>query len=61
VHHVGYACGEWPENLAGRDRNLKCAAYAVTMAGVLALDHPVAWQHYDELFVGRDYWREERR
>jgi len=59
-HHMGYAAGERPENLTGEDRDLKCAVYAVTMAGVLALDHTVAWRHYDALFAGRDYWREER-
>jgi hypothetical protein len=38
---------------------MKCAVYAVTLAGVLALDHPTAWQHYDHNFVGRDYFRAE--
>ena len=60
VHHLGYASGERPENLAGAERDLKCAVYAVTMATVLAHDHPVAWRHYDELYVGRDYSRTER-
>ena len=59
IHHVGYASGERPENLAAADRDLKCAVYAVTMAGVLALDHPVSWQHYDTLYSGRDYSRIE--
>lgn len=61
VHHVGYACAERPENLTGQDRDLKCAVFAVTMAGVLALDHPVSWRHYDESYVGRDYSRAEER
>jgi hypothetical protein len=61
IHHVGYASGERPENLAATDRDLKCAVYAVTMAGVLALDHPVSWQHYDTLYAGRDYCRVETR
>lgn len=61
IHHVGYAGGERPENLATADRDLKCAVYAVTMAGVLALDHPVSWHHYDTLYVGRDYCRVETR
>lgn len=56
-HHVGYASGSRPENLGPKDRDMKCAVYAVTMAGVLAFDHPVSWQHYDELFVGRGYCR----
>lgn len=36
---------------------MKCAVYAVTLAGVLAFDHETAWRHYDRSFVGRDYWR----
>jgi hypothetical protein len=57
VHHVGYAGRDRPENLAAADRDMKCAVYAVTMAGVLAFDHPVSWQHYDTLYAGRDYAR----
>jgi len=33
--------------------------YAVTVAGVMALDHPTAWQHYDRTFAGRNYFRVE--
>ena len=33
------------------------SVYAVTVAGVLALDHPMSWQHYDECFAGRSYFR----
>lgn len=61
VHHVGYASGERPENLAPAARDLKCAVYAVTAAGVAAFDHPVSWRHYDELYAGRDYSRTEER
>jgi hypothetical protein len=57
LHHVGYASAELPENLSGQDRDMKCAIYAVTLAGVLALDHAVAWQHYDQTFIGRSYVR----
>jgi hypothetical protein len=57
VQHLGYASGSRPENLSGIDRDMKCAVYAVTLAGVLALDHETAWRHYDQSFVGRDYWR----
>ena len=60
-HHLGYASGSRPENLFGEDRDMKCAVYAVTLAGVLALDHETAWRHYDQSFVGRDYWRAEER
>lgn len=61
VHHMGYAASERPENLTAEDRDRKCAVYAVTIAGVLALDHSASWHHYDELFAGRDYWRVEER
>jgi hypothetical protein len=59
LHHVGYASAKLPENLGPQDRDIKCAVYAVTLAGVLAFDHPAAWQHYDQDFVGRDYFRIE--
>lgn len=58
-HHVGYASMELPENLSGEGRDMKCAVYAVTLAGILALDHQTAWRHYDEQFVGRNYCRIE--
>jgi hypothetical protein len=57
LYHVGYASAELPENLSAYERDLKCAVYAVTMAGVLAFDHPIAWQHYNQTFIGRDYFR----
>lgn len=57
IHHPGYNCGALPENLEGAERDMKCAVYAVTLAGVMALDHPTSWQHYDQSFVGRNYCR----
>jgi LmbE family N-acetylglucosaminyl deacetylase len=57
VHHVGYASAGLPENLGGQSRDMKCATYAVTLAGVLAMGHPVSWGHYDQLFIGRNYFR----
>ena len=59
LHYVGYASAKLPENLSPQDRDMKCAIYAVTLAGVLALDHFAAWQHYDHSFVGRNYFRVE--
>jgi len=59
LHHVGYASAERPENLDPQERDMKCAVYAVTLAGVLALGHPTAWQHYNRNYVGRDYFRVE--
>ena len=61
LHYVGYASARFPENLSPQDRDMKCAIFAVTLAGVLALDHPAAWQHYDHSFVGRNYLRVEER
>lgn len=61
LHYIGYASAKLPENLSPQDRDMKCAIYAVTLAGVLALDHPVAWQHYDHCFAGRNYFRVEER
>ena len=57
VYHLGYASGSRPENLTGQERDMKCAVYAVTLAGLNAFDHPTAWRHYNESYVGRDYWR----
>ncbi len=57
TYHLGYAGESRPENLSGQDRDMKCAAYAVTLAGLNAFDHPSAWRHYDESYIGRDYWR----
>lgn len=57
--YVGYASAGRQQNLSGQDRDMKCAVYAVTLAGVLALDHPAAWQQYDRSFVGRNYFSVE--
>ncbi len=59
VHYIGYASAALPENLSGQSRDMKCAVYAVTLAGVLALDHLITWRHYDEAFIGRSYFRVE--
>jgi len=59
VHHLGYACGERPENLIGYERDMKCAVYAVTLAAIQALDHATNWSHYDQSFVARNYCRAE--
>jgi hypothetical protein len=59
LHYVCYASAKLPENLSGQGRDMKCAAYAVTLAGVLALDHPISWRHYNQTFIGRTYFRVE--
>lgn len=61
LHHLGYASGARPENLSGHDRDMKCAVYAVTLAGVMAFDHPTSWQQDDQIFVARNYCRVENR
>jgi hypothetical protein len=57
VHYVGYGSAKSPENLSAKDRDMKCAVYAVTGASLLALDHPISWRHYDESYAGRSYFR----
>ena len=57
VHYVGYGSAKSPENLSAKDRDMKCAVYAVTGASLLALDHPISWRHYDESYAGRSHFR----
>ena len=58
-YHVGYASAALPENIASHERDMKSAVFAVTVAGVLAFDHGAAWRHYDQAYVGRNYFRTE--
>jgi hypothetical protein len=57
VSYVDYASMDMPPNLNAEDRDLESSVYAVTLAGVLAYDHGASWHHYDESFVGRNYFR----
>jgi len=57
VSYVDYASKNMPPNLNAEDRDLESSVYAVTLAGVLAYDHGASWHHYDESFVGRNYFR----
>ena len=57
VSYVDYASMNLPPNLSPEQRDLESSVFAVTLAGVLALDHGVAWHHYDASFVGRNYFR----
>jgi hypothetical protein len=36
---------------------MESSVFAVTLAGVQALDHRTFWRHYDQSFVGRNYFR----
>lgn len=57
VYYVDYASSKLPENLDARERDMESAVFAVTLAGVIAFDQSTAWQHYDQSFVGRNYFR----
>jgi hypothetical protein len=57
VSYVDYASVNLPPNLNAEERDLESSVFAVTLAGVLALDHRASWHHYDGSFVGRNYFR----
>lgn len=57
VYYVDYASSQLPQNLNTRQRDMESSVFAVTLAGVQALDHSTSWRHYDESFVGRNYFR----
>jgi hypothetical protein len=57
VSYVDYASSRLPENLNPAQRDMESSVFAVTLAGVLAFDHGTAWHHYDESYVGRNYFR----
>ena len=57
VFYVDYASSNLPENLNAQQRDMESSVFAVTLAGVLAFDHGTSWHHYDESFVGRNYFR----
>ncbi len=59
VYYVDYASSKLPENLNAEQRDMASSVFAVTLAGVLAYDHHTSWHHYDESFVGRNYFRVE--
>ena len=59
VYYVDYASSKLPENLNAQERDMESAVFAVTLAGVIAFDHGTAWHHYDQSFIGRNYFRVE--
>jgi hypothetical protein len=59
VSYVNYASARLPENLEAQQRDMESSVFAVTLAGVSALDHRTSWRHYDKSFVGRNYFRVE--
>jgi hypothetical protein len=57
VYYVDYASSRLPQNLDAQQRDMESSVFAVTLAGVQALDHGTSWHHYDRSFVGRNYFR----
>jgi LmbE family N-acetylglucosaminyl deacetylase len=57
VYYVDYASSRLPQNLDAQQRDMESSVFAVTLAGVQALDHGTSWRHYDQAFVGRNYFR----
>jgi hypothetical protein len=57
VYYVDYASSLLPPNLNAQQRDMESSVFAVTLAGVQALDHGTFWRHYDQSFVGRNYFR----
>jgi hypothetical protein len=59
VYYINYASSGLPENLNSQQRDRESSVFAVTLAGVLALDHRTSWHRYDRSYVGRNYFRVE--
>jgi len=59
VYYVDYASARLPENLDARQRDMESSVFAVTLAGMQALDHVTEGRHYYETYVGRNYFRVE--
>lgn len=57
VSYVDYASARLPQNLTRQARDMESSVFAVTLAGILALDHGAGWHYYDQAFVGRNYFR----
>jgi hypothetical protein len=59
LYFVDYASAGLPENLDAKQRDMETAVFAVTAAAIRALDHSSAWHHYNDSYVGRNYFRVE--
>lgn len=57
VSYVDYASSRLRANLNAQQRDMESSVFAVTLAGVQALDHATSWHHYDKSYVGRNYFR----
>ena len=60
AYYVDYASSKLPENLNPQQRDLESSVFAVTASGIRALDHYNAWHHYNEAYIGRNYFRREK-
>ncbi|MDX2259554.1 MAG: PIG-L family deacetylase [Hyphomicrobiaceae bacterium] len=58
-YYVDYASAKLPENLEASRRDLKAAVFAVTAAGIRAMDHTTNWRWYRSAYLGRSYRRTE--
>jgi hypothetical protein len=59
AYYVEYASSQLPENLLPKQRDLESSVFAVTASGIRALDHYNAWHHYNDNYIGRNYFRRE--
>jgi LmbE family N-acetylglucosaminyl deacetylase len=59
VYFVDYASARLPENLSPAQRDKASSVFAATLSGIMELDHPTSWHHYDDLYVGKNYFRVE--
>ena len=57
VYYVDYASSRLPQNLDAQQRDMESSVFAVTLAGVQALDHGRPGITTIESFVGRNYFR----
>lgn len=60
LYYIDYASSRLPPNLKADQRDMESSVFAVTLAGVQAFDHATSWHHYDESYVGRNYFRVEK-
>jgi hypothetical protein len=59
AYYVDYASRTLPENLSPEERDQAASVFAVTAAGVWAMDHGANWRWYDRAYAGRNYYRVE--
>jgi hypothetical protein len=59
TYFIDYASASLPENLVPKQRDLESSAFAVTAYAIRALDHYNAWHHYNDNYIGKNYFRSE--